>query len=47
MLGWFVPENTWIVAIVAVVIALAIVLLMRKRNIEYPRWSAPTKGTTF
>ena len=35
MITWFVPENTWIVAVIGAVVALIIGLIVRRKNIEY------------
>lgn len=36
-MSWFVPENTWIMFVVAFVLGLVIVVIMRIKNLEYPR----------
>jgi uncharacterized membrane-anchored protein YhcB (DUF1043 family) len=37
MLDWAKPEYTWIVLISAVVFGLIIILIMRLKNVEFPR----------
>ncbi len=44
MLEWFVPENTWIASVLIVSTAVIIALLMRWKNIEFPRLDTKEKN---